>query len=128
MSVRGAFVFTIACMMLTACGRSSGTRAAAVATAGAPANWPVADVRGAAALDDAQRDDVRRTVAAQPPAIRARLRCALVPVPGGKATLVVYDPGPAVAHRSSYVVPRVLNATDGSHYDPRQNEIVEPLR
>lgn len=84
-------------------------------------------------LDDRQRAELQRTVAAVPPESRGRLRYALALGEDGKRHLVIYDGqglgaggrGPRKTH--DYVVFRVLNANDGEHYDPQQNVIVAPL-
>src|ERR1700736_3952819 len=67
--------------------------ASAVPAPAAPANAPVpaAGRSGAVPLDAAQRADLVRAVAAQPAAVRPRLRYALAAADDGKPQLVVYD-------------------------------------
>lgn len=73
------------------------------------------------------KSDVQATVAKAEPATRARLRYALALAEDGKRYLVVYDAGNAVKEARGYNLPPVLNRSDGSHYDPQQNELVAPI-
>jgi hypothetical protein len=115
---------------------SSGAPAAAAAShAAGPANAPAprAGQPGAIPLAPAERRELDATVAKVPPAERSRLRYALAAGDDGKRHLVIYDGEglgvtgrhPGKAHE--YVVFRVLNATDGEHYDPQQNSIVAAI-
>jgi hypothetical protein len=64
-----------------------------------------------------------------PAAIRARLRYAIAGGEDGKPHLVVYDGeglGADGRHKGrphEYIVFRVLNMTNGEHYDPQQNVV-----
>jgi hypothetical protein len=128
----------IAAALLCACSGpkpapSSATSASAPAAA--PANAPVAaaGAPGAVPLDAGQRADLARVVAAQPAALRPRLRYALAAGDDGKPNLVVYDGGGlGTDGRQSrkthdYVVFRVLNGAGGRHYDPQQNALIAPI-
>ena len=148
MSIRLAAAFAAAALLCACSGpksSSSGTASASPAAASAAAagdtltagaaNAPVpsAGQAGAIALDPAQRAELDATVAKAPPAQRARLRYALATGDDGKPHLVVYDGqglGASGRHKGrphEYVVFKVLNATNGEHYDPQQNSIVAPI-
>lgn len=130
-----------AAAVLAACGHSASTSPASGSPAATPAasaapvpgpkNAPVESINSAAGipLDPAQAAEVKNAAAKADPKIRARLRYALALTDAGTRRVVVYDPGehPA-ASATNYVVPQVLNASDGSHYDPLQNAVVPPLR
>jgi hypothetical protein len=115
-------------------GATSPATAAAVPASG-PANAPAAraGLPGAVPLDGPQRRALDAAVAKAPPAIRPRLRYAIAAGDDGKPRLVVYDGeglgpdghNPGKPH--DYVVFRVLNTTNGEHYDPQQNSIVAPI-
>jgi hypothetical protein len=108
-------------------------QAAAPAPAGPPnAPVPAGGKPGAIPLDPDQRQDLQRFITQVAPPLRPRLRYALALGDDGKRHLVVYDGGglnangrPAGAH--DFVVFKVLNATDGSHYDPQSDELIAPL-
>jgi hypothetical protein len=104
-------------------------------SAHAPIDAPVAAAGTAngPSLTSDQRAELDAAVAAANPAVRSQLRYALAKDEAGKVRLAVYDPGPDPAPDQrkrktlSYVVYRLLNAKDGSDYDPQQDEIVDPL-
>ena len=113
---------------------SSAAPAGAVRAAGPPnAPVPRAGQPGAIPLAPAERRELDATVAKARPADRARLRYALATADDGKAHLVVYDDeglgasGRRGGKPRGYVVFRVLNATNGEHYDPQQNSIVPAI-
>jgi hypothetical protein len=101
----------------------------------APANAPVPGpgAAGAIPLDPAQRAALDAAVAKVPAGERARLRYALASGDDGKPHLVVYDGqglGAAGRHPGKpheYIVFRVINATNGEHYDPQQNSVIAPI-
>jgi hypothetical protein len=84
-------------------------------------------------LTSDQRSELDAAVAAAKPEIRPHLRYAIAKDDTGKDRLAVYDPGadPTPQHRNKntlvYAVYRLINAKDGSDYDPQQDEIVDPL-
>jgi hypothetical protein len=100
-----------------------------------PTDAPVsaAGTANGPSLTSAQRAELDAAVAAAKPDVRARLHYAIAKDEAGKDRLAVYDPGtePTPEHRHKntlvYVVYRLLNAKDGSDYDPQQDEIVDPL-
>jgi hypothetical protein len=95
-------------------------------------NAPVAQLGQPAAppLDEAQRAEVDRVVATMP-SRRAHLRYALALDDDGKPRLVVYDdnglPPSGRNGKVEYLVFKVLNADDNSHYDPQQNGVIAPI-
>jgi hypothetical protein len=119
----------------TAGAAASASPASATVTTGGPPNAPVALAGrpGGVPLDAAQRTELDATVAKAQPADRARLRYALATGDDGKPHLVVYDGeglGASGRHKGrphEYIVFKVLNATNGEHYDPQQNSIVPPI-
>jgi hypothetical protein len=84
-------------------------------------------------LNEEQRAELRRTLAAAAPAVRARLRYALALGEDGQRHLVVYDgqglgtDGRGGGKTHDYVVFHILNASGGAHYDPQQNAIIPPI-
>jgi hypothetical protein len=114
---------------------TTGAPSAQVAAApGAPPNAPVpaAGTPGAIPLDDAQREQLARFIADFPPPRRVHLRYALALGDDGKRHLVVYDGGGLNANGHAagahdFIVFKVLNASDGSHYDPQSDELVAPV-
>jgi len=117
------------CVLASGCAAPSGN------SAHAPSNAPVAAAGTAngPSLTSAQRAELDATVAAVAPADRAHLRYAIAKDDAGKERLAVYDPGDTPApdrHGKNtlvYVVYRLLNAKDGSDYDPQQDAIIDPL-
>jgi hypothetical protein len=109
--------------------------AASAAAPSGPPNAPVAQAGqpGGIPLEPALRAELDATVAKAGPSVRPRLRYALATGDDGKRHLVVYDGeglGPSGRHKGrphEYVVFKVLNATNGEHYDPQQNSIVAPI-
>jgi len=102
------------------------------AAAGAPnAPIPPAGAPGAIPLDETQRGELDRFVAVVPPPQRTHLRYALALGDDGKRHLVVYDGGGLSANGRAgahdFIVFKVLNANDGSHYDPQSDELVAPV-
>lgn len=95
-----------------------------------PKNAPVSALGSASgiALGDGDAAVVRDTARRVPAAVRGRLRYALAVTDDGSRRVVVYDPGTASTDAKTYVVPKVLNAADGSHYDPLENALIPPLR
>jgi hypothetical protein len=102
--------------------------------AAGPPNAPVPrhGVVGAIPLTADQQAALAKAIANLPDAERPRLRYALALGDDNRRHLVIYDGGgldaagrPAGAH--DYVVFKVLNATDGSHYDPQADELVPPV-
>jgi hypothetical protein len=125
LNVARAAATLTALILLASCARPASAPArlgsAPVAQMGQPAAPP---------LDDTQRAEVDRTVATMPDR-RAHLRYALALDDDGKQRLVVYDDGglpPSGKHgKVEYLVFKVLNATDNSHYDPQQNAVIAPI-
>jgi len=117
------------CVLASGCAAPSGN------SAHAPSDAPVAAAGTAngPSLTSAQRAELDAAVAAAAPSERAHLRYAIAKDDAGKDRLAVYDPGdaPAAEHHTKhalvYVVYRLLNAKDGSDYDPEQGTIIEPL-
>jgi hypothetical protein len=117
------------CVLAQGCAAPGGN------SAHAPIDAPVsaAGTPDGPALTSAQRAELDAAVASVKPAVRPHLRYALAKDDAGKDRLAVYDPGvdPMPEHRHKntlvYVVYRLLNAKDGSDYDPQQDVIVDPL-
>ncbi len=120
---------------LALCVLAQGCAAPGGNSAHAPMDAPVSAVGTAngPSLTSAQRSELDAAIASVKPEIRAHLRYAIAKDDAGKDRLAVYDPGvnPAPEHRNKntlvYVVYRLVNAKDGSDYDPQQDEIVDPL-
>ena len=146
-SSRFAATLSIA-VLLTACGSqpqpksappSSATASASSAAAAVPSSGVASALAssvgkpGAPVLDETQRKQLDKTVAATVAALRPRLRYAVAAGDDGKAHLVVYDgeglgaDGRHPGKPHEYVVFRVINASNGEHYDPQQNSIVAPI-
>lgn len=114
---------------------TSAAKAASMPAAGGPPNAPVALAGrpGGIPLDAAQRAELDATVAKVDPGERVRLRYALATGDDRKVHLVVYDGeglGASGRHKGrphEYIVFKVLNASNGEHYDPQQNSIVPPI-
>jgi len=128
----------VAAALLCGCGGRTTTASTATeptASAAGPLNAPVpaAGQPGAIPVAPAQRRELDATVAKVPPPVRPRLRYALATGDDGKPHLVVYDGeglGAAGRHAGKpheYVVFKVLNASNGEHYDPQQNSIIAPI-
>ncbi len=117
------------------CVLAQGCAAPAGNSARAPMDAPVAAAGTAngPSLTSDQRSELDAAVAAAKPEIRPHLRYAIAKDDTGKDRLAVYDPGadPTPQHRNKntlvYAVYRLINAKDGSDYDPQQDEIVDPL-
>lgn len=125
LNVARAAVTLVAVIFLASCAKPA-------SVPGRLGSAPIAEIGQPAAppLDDSQRTEVDRIVAAMP-ARRAHLRYALALDDDGKQHLVVYDDGglpPSGKHgKVEYLVFKVLNANDNSHYDPQQNAVIAPI-
>jgi hypothetical protein len=128
----------LAAALLAGCSAAVKTAATSSASPAAQTEPPNAAVPrvgapGPIRLDDDQRAQLERAVAAASPSVRPRLRYALAQGDDGKRHLVVYDgqglgeSGNAAGKKREYVVFQVLNATDGEHYDPQQNAVIAPI-
>ena len=139
MSIRFA-AGVVAAAVLCACSApkqaaSGGAAPASPAAAVGPPNAPVALAGrpGGIPLDAAQRAELDATVAKADPGERVRLRYALATGDDRKVHLVVYDGeglGASGRHKGrphEYIVFKILNATNGVHYDPQQNSIVPKI-
>jgi len=118
----------------TAASAAPATAQVAEAGPGGPPNAPVppTGAPGAIPLDDTQRGQLTEFVAGAPPSLRTRLRYALALGDDGKRHLVVYDGGGLnangrVAGAHDFIIFKVLNTSDGSHYDPQSDELVAPV-
>jgi hypothetical protein len=118
----------------TSVAKSGASAVSAAAPAGPPnAAVPSAGTAGPIPLDDDQSAELRRTVDAMPPDVRARLRYALALGDDGRRHLVVYDGeglgenGREHGKAHEYLLFQVLNVKNGEHYDPQQNAIVAPM-
>jgi len=117
------------------CVLAQGCAALGINSAHPPSDAPVsaAGTANGPSLTGAQRSELDAAVAAAKPEVRPHLRYAIAKDDAGKDRLAVYDPGddPTPQHRNKntlvYVVYRLLNAKDGSDYDPQQDEIVDPV-
>ncbi|MGB8267653.1 MAG: hypothetical protein WCE44_15115 [Candidatus Velthaea sp.] len=122
------------CVLAQGCAAPGGN------SAQGPQDAPVAAVGTPAgpALSADQRAELDRAVRSATPAERAHLRYAIAKDAAGKDRLAVYDPesfAPATHGAGkkkkkatvAYVVYGLLNASDGSHYDPQQHAILDPI-
>ncbi|MFN2459405.1 MAG: hypothetical protein ABR591_01735 [Candidatus Velthaea sp.] len=87
---------------------------------------------GAIALTDAQAAEVRAAVQRVEPVRRTHLRYAFAQDENGKARLVVYDDlglgsSGKTGRKGEYIIFKVLNSSDGSHYDPQQNAVIAAI-
>ncbi|HTW83011.1 MAG TPA: hypothetical protein VMD91_02950 [Candidatus Sulfotelmatobacter sp.] len=107
----------------------AGTPQPAVGPPNAPV--PIPGKKGAIPLDATQQADLDKFLAAHP-ALRPRLRYALALGDDNRRHLVVYDGGGLSADGKragvhGFVVFKVLNTDDGSHYDPEGDELIAPI-
>jgi len=117
------------------CALAQGCAAPGGNSAHEPLDAPVTAAGTAAgpSLTSAQKAELDATIASVPPQSRAQLRYAIAKDDAGKARLAVYDPGPRAPQQEHkkrtlvYVVYRMINAKDGSHYDPQEDAIVDPM-
>ena len=123
----------LALVLLCACAQhgapsTTGTPSPSPAVQGPPnAAVPAAGRAWPIPLTEEQRAAVERVVSATPSARRARLRYAMAQADDGSRRLVVYEASAKPGGPHDYVVYKVLNEADGSHYDPVQNELIAPI-
>lgn len=132
MSRRSAAVYAaVLGLFLAGCG-GRGAPAQSHPAASIPVSAPVppAGQDGPIPLSGAQRAELDKVAAAEPPATRQRLRYALAADGPGESLVVYAAAGPAQAKHgktSVYSVYKILNRTDGATYDPEQNAVVAPI-
>lgn len=117
-------------LFLAGCaGRSASTPARPSGSIPISAPVPPAGQDGAIPLSSAQRAELEKLAAAEPPATRAKLRYALAADGPGQSLVVYVSGGSEGKHgkTSVYTVYKILNRTDGATYDPEQNAVVAPI-